>query len=485
MINDITSLNTKAPLSPNSAAKNLQNEGVLAKLSSELKLISNLPRVEVINTQAIANNQLIQLKTPQQQSFSVISSNSDTNKLRPGDTLSLRSSPTEVSLTKVITSTSEKTATPSTQVAKNSYQNSTPQPTQSVSIRGQLASSVMTLQAQANSFPVTTSPQGGTPTSPQTFQTPVQINGQSLLLETSSPLQQGESLKVIVDAQGKLQLLPSPTTSAPQVVQSGLTQSLPAQLNRDEMVQTIRQLQQLAEMPGNKLPASLQSAIKQLVQTLPSLNNLTAEQGNIRQALQTSGLFAESNLSQNQHVKQDLKLNLSHIEHTVRQLQQADLKATLPPSLEKLSGAIERITTQQLTQLLDKDGIGQFPLTMELPIKNGAMTEYIGVRIDQDRTETPTPPPHKRRWLVQLKFDFEETGRFESRVSIQEDKVRVLFAVENTATELLIRQNMDTLRQDLRRRKIQIEGMDCFVTKLSDDAPKPTLGENRLIDIRT
>ncbi|MCC4274630.1 flagellar hook-length control protein FliK [Marinomonas communis] len=157
--------------------------------------------------------------------------------------------------------------------------------------------------------------------------------------------------------------------------------------------------------------------------------------------------------------------------------------------MQLVTGAIERITTSQVRHLIEnaqQDG-SVLPLSVEIPIKDGRTTSIVNLKIDQDKSDKDNNiEPHKRRWLVQLKFDFEETGRFEARASVQDKKVGVIFAVEDPSTEKIIRERLDELRTNLRNKHVEIETLDCFRATLQDkknqykeDKPQ------RLIDVRT
>ena len=214
----------------------------------------------------------------------------------------------------------------------------------------------------------------------------------------------------------------------------------------------------------------------------------------MRQAIQNSGLFSESNLVHKTNLISDFKLNLSRLEganlETSKQPPVTGTQAAhSQQAMNLVAGAIERITTSQVRHLIEnaqQDG-SILPLNIDIPIKDGQSTSVVNLKIDKDSAEKDKDiEPHKRRWLVQLKFDFEETGRFEARASVQGNKVGVLFAVEAPNTEQMIRQRLDELRANLRNKKVEIETLDCFRAKLSDTPNKyQEPSQRRLIDVRT
>ena len=152
---------------------------------------------------------------------------------------------------------------------------------------------------------------------------------------------------------------------------------------------------------------------------------------------------------------------------------------------EHIAGAIERITTSQLRHFSDQNQINtpSYPLHIELPIKNGLTPNFVQIEIDKDAS-TEEQAKQDRRWLVKLKFDFEETGRFDARASIQANKVGILFAAEDPETVQILRQNIPVLKQQLTDKNIEVERLDAFQAKL--DKEKTNVSNTQsLIDVRT
>ena len=332
-----------------------------------------------------------------------------------------------------------------------------------------------------------------------TYTAVVSDGKQQFTLTTQHPLKAGETLQVVIDKSNQLQLLPSQRTSPTEAtLTDSLKQSLPKQITAQEMSSMIRQLTALTQS-GQALPEKVNTALEQLVRQLPNLQTVTQSGESIKQAIQNSGLFSEHNLAQKVNLNTDLKLNLSRLESAVStSAQQGSTNVTsnastnsAQPALNMVSGAIERITTGQVRHLIEsaqQDG-SILPLSVEIPIKDGRSSSVVNLHIDKDQTQDQQVEAHNRRWLVQLKFDFEETGRFEARTSIQGQKVGIIFAVEQAPTERMIREKLDDLRSNLRSKKVEIETLDCFQAKLKDNkettADSSDKSNKRLIDVRT
>ena len=290
----------------------------------------------------------------------------------------------------------------------------------------------------------------------------------------------GSQLNVMLDAKGQLQMLPptQPTPNSP--AEEAIKQSLPKQLSTQEMTRLVTQLQMLADADP-KLTEKITSALKQLVQSFPNLASLSSAES-IKQSFQQSGLFLEKNLAtQSPNLEQDLKLNLLKLQTVAGE----DKQTKFPPQFELITKAIERITTHQLKHLVDnvRSETQILPLHIEIPIRSGQSTSLVRFEIDREADATEKLTKEQRHWLVKLRFDFPETGKIETRLSIQENKAGIIFVAEAPETELKIRNNLNEIRQSLRDKGISIERLDCFCAPLVDkEAPKLS---NRLIDVRT
>ncbi|MBR7888667.1 flagellar hook-length control protein FliK [Marinomonas sp. A79] len=306
----------------------------------------------------------------------------------------------------------------------------------------------------------------------------------SFTVISQQALKKGDQLRVFVDANQKMQALPAQANSALSSTQlDALKQSLPKQLSISEMNQLIKQLQALNANADN-LPPKTQAALKQLVQHLPNLAALTQSPDAMKQAIQNSGVFSESLLlnQKDQSIPADLKLNLARLKET--QEQPTGLKPQSLPT-DSIANAIERITTNQLRHFSDPSQLSAqaFPLQVEFPVQQGKDSHLVQVEIDQDAS-SEEQDPKDRRWLVKLKFDFEETGRFDARASIQNNTVGVLFAAEEKDTVQKLQKSIPELRQQLEAKDIEINRLDAFQSKL-ERQETPLNQTHSLIDVRT
>ncbi|MGO3739939.1 MAG: flagellar hook-length control protein FliK [Marinomonas foliarum] len=303
---------------------------------------------------------------------------------------------------------------------------------------------------------------------------------------SQTPLKKGDVVRVMVDANNNLQVLPTKASASatPSTQVEALKQSLPRQLSLTDMSQLVKQLHTLNETSSANLPPQTQQALKQLIQNFPTLGALTTSPDAMKQAIQTSGVFSESLLASDSKAQlpADIKLNLSRLKEA--QENTGALRLGSIPT-EQIANAIERITTSQLRHFSDPNQITTptYPLHIELPIKNGQNPSFVQIEINKDAS-SEEQSKQDRRWLVKLKFDFEETGRFDARASIQANKVGVLFAAEDPDTVQKLQKNMSLLKQQLTDKDIEVERLDAFQAKL-DKEKANALKTQSLIDVRT
>ncbi|QRV23233.1 flagellar hook-length control protein FliK [Marinomonas foliarum] len=303
---------------------------------------------------------------------------------------------------------------------------------------------------------------------------------------SQTPLKKGDVVRVMVDANNNLQVLPTKASASatPSTQVEALKQSLPRQLSLTDMSQLVKQLHTLNETSSANLPPQTQQALKQLIQNFPTLGALTTSPDAMKQAIQTSGVFSESLLASDSKTQlpADIKLNLSRLKEA--QENTGALRLGSIPT-EQIANAIERITTSQLRHFSDPNQITTptYPLHIELPIKNGQNPSFVQIEINKDAS-SEEQSKQDRRWLVKLKFDFEETGRFDARASIQANKVGVLFAAEDPDTVQKLQKNMSLLKQQLTDKDIEVERLDAFQAKL-DKEKANALKTQSLIDVRT
>lgn len=545
MISDIQSMlnasSGKQSNATNSSNNILSNTGTIAKLSSEIKLIENLSLIKfqgseslnfqgkpvqllhatsaqqpftLINTGASINISDIQnaqlnktnslqasLTTPVENLSSKTSINQNTPQVKQADSLMMASRVVNLTVTSVTPATNNTgnaplsttaSAQPTTASQSSSVQTPRAQISSAQTVTPQLTTTSAQTQATNQALTVNT-PQPTTsiqiaaatitPSNPQLAR--VSDGKTEFPILSQTPLKKGDIIRVMVDANNNMQVLPAKNhTPSPSVQVEALKQSLPKQLSLGDMSQLVKQLHTLSETSSASLPPQTQQALKQLIQHLPTLGALTTSPEAMKQAIQSSGLFSESLLANDSktQIPADLKLNLTRLKEV--QENTGPLRIGSIPT-EQIANAIERLTTSQLRHFSDPNQINTptYPLHIELPIKHGQSPSFVQIEIDKDAS-TEEQQKQDRRWLVKLKFDFEETGRFDARASIQANKVGILFAAEDSETVQKLQKNLSTLKQQLKDKDIEVERLDAFQAKL-DKEKANIIKTQSLIDVRT
>jgi hypothetical protein len=501
MISDIQSmLNASSGKQSNTSNTVLGTTGALAKLSSEIKLIENLGLIKFQSSESLSFQgkpaQLLHA-TSAQQAFTLVNTGPAINISEINTAQMTKNNAFQASL-----------AIPTEKPPRPAVVNQSPVQTQKIDnlmlgsrVVNLTVMSVSPANNETNSTPPTAtrntgasiSPSTTTISSPQTRvatssahnQLAIVSDGQAEFpIVSQEKLKQGDVIRVLVDANNKVQVLPPKTTATiPSQQVEALKQSLPKQLSLADMSQMIKHLQNINESSVSNLPSQTQQALKQLVQNLPNLATLTSSPDMMKQAIQTSGLFSESLLLNSKNpMPADLKLNLTRLKDA--QENTGMLRLGSVPT-EQIANAIERITTSQLRHLADPSQINTpiYPLHIELPVKNGQTAHFIQVEIDQD-ANPQDQKKQDRRWLVKLKFDFEETGRFDAKASIQANKVGILFVAEDPDTVRKLQKNMPELKQQLKDKDIDVERLDAFQAKLEKEKANLVKAQS-LIDVRT
>ncbi|SBS26527.1 Flagellar hook-length control protein FliK [Marinomonas spartinae] len=450
MLPTIKGSNTQTANQPNAQPMAQKQIGLISKLNSEIKLIESMSMIRLTGSEKISFQgkpaQLLQATTQQNTTFNLINTG------------------------KPITISGNE----NTQIRLNgTHQASLTLPQSAAATNLALASRVVNLTVLSASVQTNTNGQAQ-------YSAQVSDGQNHFMINTQTALKKGDVLRVFMDNKNQLQVLPSNNSQTSSLSIEALKQSLPKQLSASEMAQLLKQLQSI-QHTTTPLPPKVQQALTQLIQNLPNIDTLTQSPSAMKQALQTSGQFSESLLKNNHPLAAaDLKLNLSRLNTTHQET--SSLK---PFPTDQIANAIERISTNQLRHFADSNQpyAQMFPMHIDLPIKEGQQNHLVQLDIDQDAS-TKELPKEERRWLVKLKFDFEETGRFDTRLSIQGNKVGIVFAAEQKTTQTAIRQHMEELKQKLREKDIEVERLDVFQGKLKEDPPvKPK--HTTLIDERT
>jgi len=309
------------------------------------------------------------------------------------------------------------------------------------------------------------------------------------IITSDIPLKIGGKIQVFTDSQGNIQLLPKQPQMRESTLHGEFAKSLPQQITKKELVQLIQNLSNI--QTSEKFDVSTQKRIQQLLTSIPQRQDLDSPQA-MKQAIFNSGLFLENKLFNNpSNLTRDIKANWLSIQNarpqkpTNESVAQASIKDSLDLKTgEAISQAVERITSSQIRNLLESnklDGLN-FPLVIELPIQDKNSTSIFQLQIDQDK-ESSSKPSKKKKWLAKLLFDFPETGKFEARLNVEDNKVALIFVAEDKDTENKIRKRSAILTRQLEDKGLEVSQLDSFSKPI--EKKRNNTKKHSLIDVRS
>jgi|GEM_PF-2117018 len=310
---------------------------------------------------------------------------------------------------------------------------------------------------------------------------------QNFIIESLKPLNVGDTIPVIRDENGKLQLLPITQEMTSKTLDSGLAKSLPQQLTKGELSQLIQTFNQLQNNPETS--KDTQRLIQQILTSIPQSQNIESPK-ELKQALSNSGLFLENKLlKSSDNLNHDFKANLLKLQTNITQSESTSTQTYIKDNLDQKTGqtisqAIERITSSQIRNLLETNKVEglNLPLTIEFPIQDKGATSIFQLQVDRD-SDSDTTSTNKRRWLAKLLFDFPETGKFEARLNVEGNKLAVIFVAEEKETANKIHQYTQNLTKQLTNKGLEVTQVDSFCKPVEDKVQ--TKVKRNLIDVRT
>ncbi|WP_148864828.1 flagellar hook-length control protein FliK [Marinobacter fonticola] len=373
----------------------------------------------------------------------------------------------------------------------------------------------------------------------------LEVRGKALLVNSDTRLQPGDLVK-IMRAGNELRLLgqiQSPTTPEARIAQQ-LAQHLPWQHKLDQGLAQLAKLLQngatssIPQQQPLKAPMaeSVQAAVRQLVQQLPSSTTLASLAGSpsesnpvesLRTWIRDSGLFAESRLAQAPQTAQtDLKLALNRVITTLltaqgeqseafnrltpltsQDLVQSPLQFPQPPSsqappaaqesmttgqmLRLLAGMLNRITVNQLhSQTLTTRTTVDAPAAtptwlLELPwldAQNQPRTAQMRIeRHGGEEERADRPRQRVAEWRLTLAMDLDEAGTVTFEMGLQKQQVSARIWAEKSATLRQANAELPALRQRLGELGLDVVELEC---RRGQPQGSKTQLDHRLVDVR-
>lgn len=139
--------------------------------------------------------------------------------------------------------------------------------------------------------------------------------------------------------------------------------------------------------------------------------------------------------------------------------------------LEQTEGALSRVRVNQLSHGGDEQSNVQ-TWTVELPIKDRHLIDVIALQITREGDKKNKA--HEARWIVTLAFDFDETGPFHAKVTVENKRVNVHMTAEHAQTAGRITQALPQLESSLINAGLSVHQLHVV------NGPVPRGASNRL-----
>lgn len=252
-----------------------------------------------------------------------------------------------------------------------------------------------------------------------------------------------------------------------------------AQVLKTELNQSGRS--RLLDNPAalQKMPAEVQTALRQLLSTPQQLSKLPAQ---VPPALASRGqtpmqllLGLLSGLAVSQHspggTGQSQSQPLSGAqpfmparEMNAAQPQQPALRAMewqlMRDLLREVESATARIQFNQLSMLRDVDNPGNNNVWLfDLPVRDKQQLEMLQMRLEQHLPELR--PDEEAIWQVQLNLETRNLGPMQARISLHQQDVKVVLLAEWQQSAAMLARYIDDLNRRLDKLNINVSHLSC------------------------
>lgn len=315
-----------------------------------------------------------------------------------------------------------------------------------------------------------------------------------------------------------------------QIAQQALREIMPRQQSLTALIPTLQKL--FAPAIRQQLPAPIQKALDQLLQSLPKPEQMKTAEG-VKRALETSGNFLESRLvrtpnasteSPQRVIATDVKAQISTLLELIRRLvpaatiaprttptvdndelvytqkptahtsaannpqpkNEAESIDTLLTQLSKLLQAgLARIQVNQLDSFsarhLDTNTAAPTPTwVLELPLRTPFGADQLQVRVEQRQRKRGQQT--RAQWNVQIALDLHDLGKLAATLSIVEKNVSATLWAEREMTHRKVQEQIDYLRAGLESVGVNVTEMRC---RLGMPPPRKNPLSQRLVDVHT
>lgn len=300
-------------------------------------------------------------------------------------------------------------------------------------------------------------------------------------LADSNSLQRAEGLRQALGNSGlfleNTLRSPNPVTSA-QDLKANLLQL--AQVLKTELAQAGPS--RLLDNPAlvQKMPAEVQTALRQLVSTPQQLSQLPAQvppalasRGQTPMQLLLSllsGLSAAPQASpgQNAAATQPEGLNNAQLMAAVREQRGAQTQPAIRAVewqlmrdlLREVESATSRIQFNQLSMLREADTTANNNIWLfDLPVRDKQQLQMLQMRLEQHAADLTDD--EDAIWQVQLNLETRNLGPMQARISLHQQDVKVVLLAEREHSAEMLSAHIDDLNRRLQKLDINVSHLSC------------------------
>ncbi len=352
----------------------------------------------------------------------------------------------------------------------------------------------------------------------------LQIGERRVQAQVSGPMTPGQRLELRVLETGErtlLERLPAPQENAVRVEQQALRERLPQAVPMRDLLPALERAAQRADaIAAPAVNTRAATATQAILNALPAFKDLAQPEA-LKRAMQTSGLFLESNLARatdadlRQLLPGDLKASLLRLvqavsagapppsapaadattsRHADVQTRAAPVRAeprqaALPPPAladdppsppriaEQARGGIAAIEVNQLKAIAQTNQ-GSAIWIIDLPVRDPAgELRYLGLEVEEESIRRQGEM--RRQWSMTVKMDIEPLGPMCARVTLIEDSVHTVIWSERPATAELARLHAEWLRTQMRQAGLDPADVQCLQ---GQPAPRAAAAPTPLVD---
>lgn len=319
----------------------------------------------------------------------------------------------------------------------------------------------------------------------------LKIGNTQFTAKTNLSIPPGAELQLKVIKQGEQPLLKiiSLPSSKTETSLAALRQAIPKQAPLANLFPVLKLMDQ-------HLPQVIQQAVQSLQAGISSRMDLLNPEG-IKKALNESGIFLESNLSDqklDKTIQGDLKGKLLRLTDLLRNenltqnqsaaknnllSQLADNKA-ITDLQRHVESTLARIQLNQLNSLPNTDPHSQVFL-LELPVKDKENIDVFSLKINEE-DQQKTHQESSKRWSIQLSFNLDGLGNIHTKLLLGSERIQASLWAEKETTFDLIKTNLHQLRERLTDVEFIDPDVKCFKGKPETEL-SPLANYNELINV--